>query len=167
MQCITMRIDARHQSRHWYQNMSRTPIRDALKRLSSAPANPSLRHSGESPASLRQSGLVIPAIEGLPRTPIRAPNFHTFVCRHPQHRSFFPPKDPRQTPRFSSSYAAFARPLVIPAIKSTPRTPIRGRNPEGGRGAVRANHHSTGASSHPRIPDSSPFLPPHVALARS
>ena len=48
MQCITMRIDARHQSRHWYQSMSRTPIRDALKRLSSAPANPSIRHSRES-----------------------------------------------------------------------------------------------------------------------
>ena len=32
---------------HWYESMSRTPIRDALKWLSSAPANPSIRHSRE------------------------------------------------------------------------------------------------------------------------
>ena len=34
-------------TRHWYESMSRTPIRDALKWLSSAPANPSIRHSRE------------------------------------------------------------------------------------------------------------------------
>ncbi len=34
-------------TRHCYESMSRTPIRDALKWLSSAPANPSIRHSRE------------------------------------------------------------------------------------------------------------------------
>ena len=69
----------------WYEN--------ALKRLSSAPANPSIRHSREG---------------GNPRTNIPRKNAN----------------------RDTTTYVHTATPLRISG-ESTPRTPIRRRNPEG------------------------------------
>ena len=62
----------------WYESMSWTPIRDALKWLSRAPANPSLRHSGEGRNPEGWGG----AAQMTPKRFLAAgTHFHTLVCR--------------------------------------------------------------------------------------
>ena len=88
----------------YYESMSRTPIRDALKPLSSAPLNPNIprsRHSGASSIRHSREG-------GNPRTNIPRNNAN----------------------RDTTTYVHTATPLRLPG-ESTPRTPIRRRNPEG------------------------------------
>ncbi len=85
-------------------------------------------------ASLRQSGppFVIPAIEGMPRTPIRGRN-PGGVGRGKTTRRW---KKPTHRPTFIL-LCGLRKAMAIPAIKSMPRTPIRGRNPEAwGEGIV-------------------------------
>ena len=96
-----------------YGNMSRTPIRDAPTRLPSAPFNPSIprsRHSGPPNSSFpRSKACPVPRYGGgNPRTNIPRKNAN----------------------RDTTTYVHTATPLRLSG-ESTPRTPIRRRNPEG------------------------------------
>ena len=126
----------------WYESMSRTPIRDAPTRLSSAPLNPSIprsRHSGLSTRHSREGGN--PEGKGgtnhtqtLPTTGAR---FHTLVCRHQPAwtigtkmmlRSFDSASESHQSPvsSFVRKHVPDSDPGFAPQSTSMPALP--GRN---------------------------------------
>ena len=106
--------------------------------------------------------------ESMSRTPIRDRPLQQPLIGHSRHpfvnpapHSSFRQSKACPVPRYGTGIQKGGREATSSppgrGLTSLPRTPIRGEG----------EPHSTGASSHPRIPDSSPFLPPHVALARS
>ena len=152
-------------SRHadCYESMSRTPIRD---RPLQQPLIGHSRHPFVNPAphsSFRQSkACPVPrygtGIQKGGREATSSPSGRGLGEGEPHSTGASSHPRIPDTPAIFILLCGLRKAMVIPAIKSTPRTPIRGWNPEG---------EGSGKSTIQwKIPDSSPF-PPHVALARS
>ncbi len=104
------------------ESMSRTPIRDRPLR------QPLIRHSRH------------PFVNPVPHSSIRSPIRHSGEGRNPggvgRGKTTRRWKKPTHRPTFIL-LCGLRKAIAIPAIKSMPRTPIRGRNPEGwGEGIV-------------------------------
>ena len=108
--------------------MCRTPIREEFRHRPATPTTVARTTTAQGPTRNVALGLV-PSRGGAARgndartlLPTSTRNFHTLACRRQPAWAIGRRKGgTRQTAG-----------VVIPAIESMPRTPIRGRNPEGG-----------------------------------